>query len=138
MVRDARRTTLGARAVTSRTILVVDDHAGFRATARRLLEREGWTVVGEAEDGASALAAAAALSPDVVLLDIGLPDIDGFVVAERLAAGADDAPAVVLVSSRDRDAYGARMATTSALGFIAKDDLVGGRLRAMVAGAAGR
>ncbi len=124
--------------MTLRTILVVDDHAGFRATARRLLERDGWTVVGEAEDGASALVAVAALSPDVVLLDIGLPDIDGFVVAERLAAGAGDTPAVVLVSSRDLGAYGSRVATSSALGFIAKDDLVGGRLRAMVAGAAGR
>ncbi|HEV8280630.1 MAG TPA: response regulator [Candidatus Limnocylindrales bacterium] len=124
--------------MTARTILVVDDHAGFRATARRLLERDGWTVVGEAADGAAALAAVAALAPDVVLLDIGLPDIDGFVVTERLAAGAGDTPAVVLVSSRDLGTYGARVATSSALGFIAKDDLVGGRLRAMVAGAAGR
>ncbi|MEO6206898.1 MAG: response regulator, partial [Candidatus Limnocylindrales bacterium] len=57
-------------------ILVVDDHAGFRATARRLLERDGWSVV-EADDGAAALLAVAALDPDVVLLDIGLPDASG-------------------------------------------------------------
>lgn len=124
--------------MTARTILVVDDHAGFRATARRLLERDGWTVVGEAEDGASALVAAAALAPDVVLLDIALPDIDGFAVAERLAAGTGYTPAIVLVSSRDRSAYGARMTTSSALGFIAKDDLNGERLLAAVAGTGGR
>lgn len=124
--------------MTAQTILVVDDHAGFRATARRLLERDGWTVVGEAEDGASALVAAAALSPDVVLLDVGLPDSDGFTVAERLRAADGKPPAVVLVSSRDPGAYGSRVTTSSALGFIAKDDLVGGRLRAMVARGAGR
>ncbi|MGH3372398.1 MAG: response regulator, partial [Nocardioidaceae bacterium] len=114
------------------TILVVDDHAGFRATARRLLERDGWTVVGEAEDGLAALRAAAALRPDVVLLDIGLPRHDGFWVADRLALDARG-PAVVLVSSRDSDAYGDRIATSPALGFLAKSDLDGVRLRAMVA-----
>jgi DNA-binding NarL/FixJ family response regulator len=112
-------------------VLVVDDHAGFRATARRLLERDGWTVVGEAADGASALAAAAVLTPDLVLLDVGLPDIDGFVVAERLAAGTADGahrPAVVLVSSRDRGTYGSRVEASPALGFVAKDELDGSRL----------
>ena len=114
----------------SPTILLVDDHAGFRATARRWLEAEGWTVVGEAGDGASALIAAAALHPDVVLLDIGLPDMDGFVVAERMAS--DGAPDVVLVSSRDLGAYAGRVATSTAVGFIAKEHLDGDGLRALL------
>lgn len=109
--------------------LVVDDHEGFRAAARRLLESEGWTVVGEATDGASALEAAAVLRPDVVLLDVGLPDIDGFAVAERLAGGSAD---VVLVSSRDREAFGERLAACAAVGFIAKGDLDGALLRALL------
>src|SRR5438105_2788065 len=80
------------------TVLIVDDHPSFRATARALLQAEGFDVVGEAEDGASALALVAELRPDVVLLDVQLPDLDGFEVAQRLGA---DGPAVVLVSSRD-------------------------------------
>jgi DNA-binding NarL/FixJ family response regulator len=122
---------MGAGPVTTRTILVVDDHGGFRATARRLLERDGWMVVGEAEDGRGGLAAAAALAPDVVLLDIGLPDLDGFVVAERLAE-AGDAPSIVLVSSRDHESYRDRVRTSPAAGFIAKDELDGAALRVLL------
>jgi len=117
--------------VTGQRVLVVDDHAGFRATARRWLEAEGWIVVGEACDGASALLAVASLRPDVVLLDIGLPDIDGFAVADRLAG--DGAPHVVLVSSRDPGAYAGRIATSTAIGFIAKEDLDPDGLRAVLA-----
>jgi two-component system nitrate/nitrite response regulator NarL len=116
--------------VTGQRILVVDDHAGFRATARRWLEAEGWTVVGEAFDGASALVAVASLRPDVVLLDVGLPDMDGFAVADRLAGGG--APDVILVSSRDPGAYAGRIATSRAIGFIAKADLDPDGLRAML------
>src|SRR5919199_783600 len=64
-----------------RTVLVVDDHPTFRATARALLEAEGFDVIGEAEDGASALAEIDRLQPEIVLLDVQLPDIDGFEVA---------------------------------------------------------
>ena len=119
----------------SRTILVVDDHAGFRATARRLLEGDGWNVVGEATDAASAIESVARLGPDVVLLDIGLPGRDGFHVAERIAAArsGDRGPAVVLVSSRERSEYGARIAMSPVHGFIAKADLDGPRLRRLVA-----
>jgi CheY-like chemotaxis protein len=116
--------------VNGRRVLVVDDDAGFRATAGRLLESEGWSVVGEAHDGASALAAAASLRPDVVLLDIGLPDIDGFIVAERMAS--DGTPDIVLVSSRDRGTYAWRIASSVAVGFIAKGDLDGDGLRALL------
>ena len=82
------------------TVLIVDDHADFRAFARVLLEAGGFEVVGEAGDGAAALAAARELRPALVLLDVQLPDRDGFAVCERLAAG-DAPPVVVLTSSRD-------------------------------------
>ena len=116
--------------MTGPRILIVDDHAGFRATARRWLEAEGWTVVGEAHDGASALVAAHALNPDVVLLDIGLPDMDGFAVADSF--GGDDPPAVVLISSRDPEGYAEKIAASLALGFIAKHELDGDGLRTML------
>jgi two-component system response regulator EvgA len=119
------------RAVTASTILVIDDHGGFRATARRMLERDGWTVVGEAADGRSGLAAAASLAPDVVLLDIGLPDLDGFEVAERLARTAD-APSIVLISSRDGAVYGERVRRSRAIGFLSKDELDGRAVRSLV------
>ena len=90
------------------TVLIVDDHAGFRGFARRLLEAGGFTVVGEAEDGASALAAVEALRPELVLLDVVLPDTDGFAVAERLAERSDG-PVVVLTSSREAADFGERL-----------------------------
>lgn len=111
-------------------VLVVDDHAGFRAAASRMLEADGWRVVGEAADGTSALSAAARLRPDLVLLDIGLPDIDGFSVADRLSEPGG--PSVVLISSRDRAAYGDRVERSAAIGFIAKGDLDGARLRRLL------
>ena len=124
---------MGPRPVIASTILVIDDHGGFRATARRMLERDGWTVVGEAADGRSGLAAVAELAPDVVLLDIGLPDVDGFEVAEHLARRAD-APSIVLVSSRDRTAYGQRINESRAAGFLSKDQLDGRTVRSLVTG----
>lgn len=124
---------MGPRPVTPSTILVIDDHGGFRATARRMLERDGWTVVGEAADGRSGLAAVAELAPDVVLLDIGLPDVDGFEVAEHIA-GRADAPSIVLVSSRDRTAYGQRIDESRAVGFLSKDELDGRTVRSLVTG----
>jgi two-component system nitrate/nitrite response regulator NarL len=108
-------------------VLIVDDHAGFRGFARRLLEAGGYTVVGEAEDGASALAAVAELRPELVLLDVMLPDTDGFAVAERLAGNGDE-PVVVLTSSREAADFGKRLERTSARGFIHKDELSGAAL----------
>lgn len=113
------------------TVLIVDDHAAFRASARALLQAEGFDVVGEAADGASALRAVTRLRPEIVLLDIQLPDLDGLVVAGQLAAAAD-APAIVLISSRDAAAYGPRVQTTSARGFIPKSALSGEALAALV------
>jgi DNA-binding NarL/FixJ family response regulator len=105
-------------------VLIVDDHPAFRAAARRLLEIEGYDVVGEAEDGQSGIDAACALRPDVVLLDIQLPDFDGFEVAERLS-GCAPASAVVLTSSRDPSDYGPALATAPACGFVPKAELSG-------------
>jgi DNA-binding NarL/FixJ family response regulator len=101
----------------SQTVLIVDDHEGFRRFARRLLEAGGLEVIGEAADGASAVAAARELDPDLVLLDVMLPDGDGFAVAERIAQ------AVILTSSHAQDDLSARLERTSARGFIRKDDL---------------
>jgi DNA-binding NarL/FixJ family response regulator len=114
-----------------RTVLIVDDHPGFRSAARALLEADGFDVVGEAADGESGLAAAARLRPGLVLLDIQLPDLDGFEVARRLSQ-AGDPPAVVLVSSRDSSAYRRRLADSPARGFIAKSDLSGAAVAALV------
>jgi CheY-like chemotaxis protein len=109
------------------TILIVDDHPSFRAVARLLLESEGYDVVGEAPDGEEALRLAAELAPDVVLLDLNMPGIDGFEVARRLPAG----PAIVLVSSRDARDIGPLEANVR--GFIAKGELSGEALREVLA-----
>jgi DNA-binding NarL/FixJ family response regulator len=114
-----------------RTVLIVDDYAGFRRSARALLEDEGFEVVGEASDGRTALAEAERLSPAVVLLDVQLPDADGFAVADRLTC-ASNPPVVVLVSTRAASAYRPYLAATSARGFIAKADLSGERLAALL------
>jgi DNA-binding NarL/FixJ family response regulator len=112
------------------TVLIVDDHAAFRASARALLQAEGFDVVGEAANGAAAVEAVAALRPEIVLLDIQLPDLDGLTVAEQLA-GAGAAPVVVLISSRDAAAYGPRLQASPARGFIPKSGLSGEALAAM-------
>lgn len=114
-------------------MLIVDDHAAFRESSRALLESEGFSVVGEAADGGTALAQVLSLRPDVVLLDIQLPDVDGFEVAERIADVAGS-PAVVLVSSRSAASYGPRLARAAAVGFIAKVDLSGESLSRLLAG----
>jgi len=106
------------------TVLIVDDHHDFRAFARALLEAGGFEVVGEAVDGASALVAARTLKPALVLLDVQLPDIDGFAVCEQLA-GDDGPPVVVLTSTRDASSYRRRLGQSSASGFIAKAELSG-------------
>jgi len=104
------------------TVLIVDDHPSFRSSARMLLEADGYDVIGEAPDGRSAIVAARELDPDVILLDIQLPDIDGFEVSARLAANGDP-PAVVMTSSRDAADYGLLATDSGARGFIAKSAL---------------
>jgi len=111
------------------TLLIVDDHAGFRAMAREALDGRGFAVVGEAADGHGALRAVEELRPMVVLLDVRLPDLDGFEVAARLRS-ADSAPDVVLVSTREAADYGRRVLASGAIGFITKSRLSGDTLRA--------
>lgn len=115
------------------TVLIVDDHAVFRSAARKLLESDGFRVVGEAADGASGVELARKLRPDLVLLDVVLPDLSGFDVAEELAAGPSK---VVLVSSRGRADFGPRLRRSPALGFVSKDRLSGERIRALLEQAA--
>jgi DNA-binding NarL/FixJ family response regulator len=114
------------------TVLIVDDHPSFRLQARALLEAAGYVVAGEASNGRSAIELAGSLRPEIVLLDVGLPDIDGFEVARRLAQ-ASEPPVVVLTSSRDVASYGPLIAASPAAGFIVKDELTGPALAALVA-----
>jgi two-component system response regulator EvgA len=113
------------------TILIIDDDPRFRTQARDVLEADGFVVIGEAVDGASGLEAARSLRPDIVLLDIGLPDVEGFEVARVLALDRP-APLVVLTSSRDARAYGRRLTNGHHLGFIPKERISGAAIRALV------
>ena len=108
-------------------VVIVDDHAAFRRSARGLLELGGFEVVGEAADGASGVVLARDLEPDVVLLDVALPDMSGFEVAEQVTG-----PKVVLVSSRERADFGRKVEQSRAIGFIAKNELSTQALRELL------
>jgi DNA-binding NarL/FixJ family response regulator len=110
------------------TVLIVDDHAGFRRRARRTLEADGYTIVGEAPTGAAGIEAAAELKPDVVLLDVHLPDASGFDIVSRILARN-----VVLISTHDRHDYAELISRSGARGFLSKDQLCGASLEALVA-----
>ena len=113
------------------TVLIVDDHAGFRSAARMLLEADGFRVVGEEATGGEGLAAAERLRPDLVLLDVQLPDLDGMEVCHRIRAW--NGPAVVLTSSRDASDYPPHFDHCGARGFIPKAELTGTALAALAA-----
>ncbi len=119
----------------TRSVLIVDDHPGFRAQARALLAASGYEIVGEAADGASGVRVAMDLSPDVVLLDVQLPDVTGFDLVGRIR-GRPDPPAIILISSRDASDYGGRISRCGAQGFITKAELSGRTLAAALAGLA--
>ena len=112
-------------------VLIVDDHAPFRSIARQVLSADGFLIVGEAADGAQAIRACGELRPDLVLLDVQLPDIDGFAVALVLTTRVDP-PAVVLVSSRSPTDYGSRIEGCRARGYIAKAQLSGDAVRRLL------
>jgi DNA-binding NarL/FixJ family response regulator len=114
------------------SVLIVDDHPSFRASARAVLEADGFEVVGEADDGAAALAAVDALRPEVVLLDVQLPDATGFEVCEQLR-GCRCNPSVILVSTREAADYDGLIQASEARGFITKADLSGEALRELLA-----
>jgi len=120
------------RAMARPTLLIVDDHEGFRRSVETLLELEGFDVVGFAEDGPSALGAVAALRPDVVLLDVQLPGMDGFEVVRHLRARREQAR-VVLISSRGRSACASEPVEAPVRGFLAKSELSGAALHAFMA-----
>ena len=115
----------------TRTVLIVDDHPSFRASARAILEADGFSIVGEAEDGATGLALLRRLRPDIVLLDVQLPDMSGFDVC--VECGDLDTTSVVLVSSRDATDYGSLIESSGARGFVPKADLSGAAIISLIA-----
>jgi DNA-binding NarL/FixJ family response regulator len=114
------------------TLMIVDDHRSFRDAARRVLESAGFEIVGEAADGESALDQIPALRPDILLLDVQLPGIDGFEVASRLTA-LSNTPLIVMTSSRDGADFGPLIEESGARGFIHKADLSGAAIDAVLA-----
>lgn len=114
------------------TVLIVDDHPSFRATVKTLLLADGFDVVGEAEDGRSAIDAVRRLEPDLVLLDVQLPDMDGFTVANELCAANGYCPKIVLTSSHDESDFGPIVTRCGAAAFVPKGELSGGALRAVL------
>jgi DNA-binding NarL/FixJ family response regulator len=114
------------------TLMIVDDHRSFRDAARRVLEDAGFEIIGEAATGESALDKIPDLRPDIVLLDVQLPGIDGFEVATRLT-DRGDAPQIVMTSSRERADFGPLVEQSGARGFIHKADLSGPAISAVLA-----
>ena len=117
----------------SRTVLIVDDHPSFRASARAMLEAEGFDVVGELAEGASVVETVLALDPDVVLLDVQLPDMSGFDVCAELEDYGGRSVQVILVSSRDLTDYGELVDVSCASGFVPKGELSGDVIAALLA-----
>jgi CheY-like chemotaxis protein len=114
-----------------RRVLIVDDNRAFRAAARQLLERGGFVVVAEAGDGVEGVQAAKEHAPGFAIVDVQLPDMDGFEVAEQLRA-LEVAPEVILTSSLDGTDFGALVAGSSALGFIPKAELSARAIEALL------
>ena len=113
-------------------VLIIDDNIAFRAAARQLLERAGFVVVAEAGDGVEGIRGAKEHMPDLAIVDVQLPDLDGFAVAERLGK-IEPAPRVILTSNLDSADFGALVDSSSALGFIPKAELSAPAIDALLA-----
>ena len=117
----------------SRSVLVIDDDVPFRELAARTLRAWGYVVVGQAGTVAEGVAQTIELRPEAVLVDIGLPDGDGFALAQQLAA-QPWAPRIVLISSDSDPANHAAARRMGAVGFVPKDELPGPSLRILISG----
>jgi|SRR5919107_465807 DNA-binding NarL/FixJ family response regulator len=113
--------------------ILVDDNSRFLAAARELLEREGVEVVGIASTSDDAARLAAALRPDVCIVDIDLGDESGFDLARRLAEPGDGAPPVVMISAYPERDFHDMIADSPVLGFVPKPELSAARIQAMLA-----
>lgn len=115
-----------------KSFVIVDDHPRFRKLARLILERAGYTVLGEAADAASGISTARELTPDVVLLDVNLPDGSGFDVADHLCED-DPSPAIVMTSTYGSSDYESLARSSGARGFVPKDELSGAAISRVLA-----
>ena len=116
-------------------VLIIDDHAVFRSAARELLERRGFAVVAEADSATSGLEAAHRVVPEAVLLDVRLPDGDGFDVCQMLTDG-DPELAVLLVSTDEPYRRPATIRACGARGFLLKSRLASADLIGLLSGVA--
>jgi CheY-like chemotaxis protein len=116
------------------TVLVVDDDDGFRKLVSRMLRSWGLTVLGEAGTSAEGLLRTTELRPDVVLVDVGLPDGDGFSLTNKIV-GLPWQPRVVVISSDADRANAAAALDAGAVGFVAKEELPGTPARTLISGA---
>lgn len=119
-------------AAVNRSVLIVDDHPSIRKAARLVLDTKGFIVIGAVADGEAAVVETLRRQPDIVLLDVGLPDMTGFEAASRLRDAASSA-VILLVSSRERSDFGPLIVDSGANGFVQKEQLSGETIRAEIA-----
>jgi DNA-binding NarL/FixJ family response regulator len=115
----------------SRSVLIVDDDASFRDLATRILSSWGHVVIGEAGNVTEAVERAGELRPDTLLVDIGLPDGDGFALTERLCAMPWPMRIVLVSADADR-ANAVAAGRVGACGFFPKDELSGPAVRRLI------
>jgi DNA-binding NarL/FixJ family response regulator len=127
----------GEAAAPALRVLVVDDQELVRAGFRLILERSGFEVVGEAADGLVAIEEAVQLRPDVVLMDVRMPRLDGIEATRRILAAVDPAPRVLALTTFDLDEYAYGAIRAGASGFLLKDVSPTGLVHAVRVVAAG-